>query len=521
MYAFPSLTNVTLEELNFGLEKGYFSSVDLVHAYQARIAEVNDTLHAVTELNPDALTIAAALDLERKNGKIRGPLHGIPIIIKNNIATADKMNNTAGSYALLGAKIKADSTIAAKLRAAGVVILGKSNLSQWANYRSNPSSNGWSAHGGQTKAAFYPDQDPCGSSSGSGVSSSIGLAFAALGTETDGSIVCPSHRNNLVGIKPTVGLTSRHGVIPISEHQDTVGPMARTVKDAATILQAIAGPDPQDNYTLVNPNAKSPPDYVAACKLGILKGARIGVPQNAITGSGGSPNDTEVIAFNKAIPILQSLGATVINPANFRNITYALNSPDETLVLNADFLVNLPAYVRLLVKNPSGVKDLATLRNITQHDPREEYPARNTKIWDEALAQWPNTDPKFKAAHDRAVNYALKDGLIGTLKRYKLDAVILPTNFASSWAATIGAPIVTVPLGFYPADAPVIKTTAGDLVGTAPGVPFGISFLGDLWSEEKLIGLAYAFEQKTQVQKQGKPYLVPTAELKGGNQFKL
>jgi len=220
---YPDLLEVGAEELVAGLESGAWTSVELTKAYILRIKETNPVLRAVTEINPDALSIAAALDVERANGTIRSALHGIPMLIKNNIATNDQMNNTAGSYSLLGAKVPRDATVASKLRKAGVVLLGKSNLSQWANFRSSNSSNGWSAHGGQVTGAYYPNMDPSGSSSGSGVSSSIGLAFAALGTETDGSIVSPSSANNVVGIKPTVGLTSRSLVIPISEHQDTVG----------------------------------------------------------------------------------------------------------------------------------------------------------------------------------------------------------------------------------------------------------------------------------------------------------
>ena len=220
---YPDLLEVGAEELIAGLESGAWTSVDLTNAYLLRIEETNSVLHAVTEINPDALSIAAGLDAERANGTIRSALHGIPMLIKNNIATNDQMNNTAGSYSLLGAKVPRDATVAAKLREAGVVLLGKSNLSQWANFRSFNSSNGWSAYGGQVSGAYFPNMDPSGSSSGSGVGTSIGLTFAALGTETDGSIVSPSSQNNLVGIKPTVGLTSRSLVIPISEHQDTVG----------------------------------------------------------------------------------------------------------------------------------------------------------------------------------------------------------------------------------------------------------------------------------------------------------
>lgn len=268
---FPSLLDAGIEDLVTGLENRLFTSSDLVRAYTARILQVNSTLHTVTELNPDALAIAAVLDAQRRNGTILGPLHGIPILIKNNIATADKMSNTAGSWSLMGAEVPRDSTMAAKLRKAGAIILGKTNLSQWANYRSDNTSNGWSAYGGQTYGAYYPKQDPSGSSSGSGVASSIGLALASLGTETSGSILSPSDVNGVVGIKPTVGLTSRYLVIPISEHQDTIGPMARSVKDAAYVLQSIVGPDANDNYTSVYP-FETTPDYVAACSFDSFAG---------------------------------------------------------------------------------------------------------------------------------------------------------------------------------------------------------------------------------------------------------
>lgn len=278
--SFPRLIDVHTEDLQQGLQSGLFTSRDLVTAYTARIMQVNSTLNMVTELNPDAIAIAKQLDKERAAGKVRGPLHGLPYIIKGNIGTNDEMNTSAGSFALLGAKLPRDSTIAAKLRKAGAVILGKANLSQWANYRSANTSNGWSAYGGQTYGVYYPRQDPSGSSSGSGVSSAIGLALAALGTETDGSIVSPSENSALAAIKPTVGLTSRSLVIPISEHQDTIGPMARSLKDAAYLLQAIAGKDPNDNYTSAIPGPL--PDYVGACDFDGLRGARIGVPRNAV-----------------------------------------------------------------------------------------------------------------------------------------------------------------------------------------------------------------------------------------------
>lgn len=368
-----------------------------MQAYIARIGEVNGALNCVTEINPDAVTIAAELDAERARGKTRGPLHGIPILIKNNIATNDKMNNTAGSFALLGAKVPRDSTLATKLRAAGVVILGKANLSQWANFRSNNSTNGWSAYGGQTFGVYYPEQDPSGSSSGSGVASAIGLAFATLGSETSGSILSPSQRSNLVGIKPTVGLTSRTLVIPISEHQDTVGPMARTVKDAAYVLQAIAGKDPLDNYTLAQP-FDAPPDYVAACNFSSLRGKRIGIPRNLIDPS-EDPDSTIITAFNAAVKLIARAGATIVDNTNITE--YALetynNGSTEGIVLDADFVTDLPGkYLSMLSYNPQNVQDLEDVRNFTQNFPLEDYPDRDTAVWDESLALgYGNTDPRF------------------------------------------------------------------------------------------------------------------------------
>lgn len=379
--SFPPLIEVTTEDLIRGLETNLFTSVDLVNAYIARIREVNHTLHMVTELNPDALSIAAALDAERANGTVKGPLHGIPILIKNNIATDDKMNNTAGSYALLGAKVPRDSGMAKKLRQAGAVILGKTNLSQWANYRSDNTSNGWSAHGGQTYGAYYEKQDPSGSSSGSAVSSSLGLALAALGTETDGSILSPSDVNNLVGIKPTVGLTSRSLVVPISEHQDTVGPIARTVKDAAYLLAAIAGKDKYDNYTSAIP-WDTVPDYVGACQFNALKGKRLGVVRNLIDLTYDATAAPIIPVFDAALEVLKAAGAIIVENTNFTGYD-ALNEGDySNIVLEADFVSDLPReYLSKLTYNPNNIHSLSDLRNFTHTYPLEDWPQRDTLIW--------------------------------------------------------------------------------------------------------------------------------------------
>ena len=484
-----------------------------VQAYTSRILEVNDTVHAVVEINPDALSIAAMLDAERAKGRTRGPLHGIPILIKNNIATADRMQNNAGSYALLGATVPRDSGVAAKLRQAGAVILGKTNLSQWASFRSTNSSNGWSAYGGQTVGAYYPRQDPSGSSSGSGVASSLGLALASLGTETSGSILRPCEVSNLACIKPTVGLTSRARVIPLSEHQDTVGPMARTIKDAAYLLAAIAGKDPNDNYTSAIP-FDTVPDYVGACDPAALQGKRIGIPRNVLP-------ETEdrfpiIEAFNSAVSILQDAGAVIIDNTNFTGYEELVTSGAPSIVLAADFITDLPEkYLSQLAVNPTGVKSLADVRNFTQHTQVEEYPDRNTGIWDEALDVYGfgNTDPRFWAAYQTSLYLAGPLGLTGALQNYSLDAIMLPTASAVIVPALLGNPVVTVPLGFYPSDFKIQPNLRGNLNARGPNLPFGLSFLGAQFSEELLIGLAYAFEQRTMVRDMVLRYIRPTTVL--------
>lgn len=444
-------------------------------------------------------------------------LHGLPILIKNNIATADKMNNTAGSWSLVGAKVPRDATVAAKLREAGAIILGKSNLSQWANYRSSNSSNGWSAYGGQTTAAYYPNQDPSGSSSGSGVASSLGLAFGSLGTETDGSILSPSQQSNIVGIKTTVGLTSRSLVIPISEHQDTVGPMARTVKDAAYILQAIVGPDQYDNYTSAIPWASNStnstiPDYVAACQFDALLGKRIGVPRNAIgprTPSSAALYD----AFEDALIVLKNAGAIIVDNTNYTAYDAYLNSSAEGTVLSTDFGPNLASYLSQLTYNPNNIQTLADITDFTQTSPLEHYPDRDTADFDAALAvNFSNTSPEFWAAYQEDLYFGGPGGLLGALDTYDLDAVVLPTDNSPSISAIIGGPVITIPLGAYPANS-TVETTRRRLVAQGPGTPFGISFAGRLWSEELLVGLGYAFEQRTMARRSVKAYKVPTIEL--------
>ncbi|KAF7183023.1 hypothetical protein CNMCM7691_002767 [Aspergillus felis] len=510
---FPSLIEATTAELQEGLTNGCFSSVDLVNAYVTRINEVNSTLHMVLEINPDAWDIARQLDLERKHGLIRGPLHGLPILVKGNIGTEDKMETAAGSYALVGAKVAADSTVAKKLRQAGAVILGKTSMSEWANFRSLIESSGWNAQGGQTYAAYYPKQDPSGSSSGSGVAADLGLAFAAIGTETSGSILSPGENNNIVGIKPTVGLTSRYMVIPISERQDTIGPMARTVKDAAIILQAIAGPDQNDNYTLASPFGNRLPNYVAACKLSGLKGKRIGIPRNVINTLDAS-SEPIVSAFEAAVSVISKAGATIVDDANFTGYDAYLNSSIPEAVVAADFISNIASYLSKLKTNPNNLHNLEDIRRFTQQSPLEDYPSRDTGIWDRALASGlNNTSPEFWPLHLQNLYYGEEGGLTGALSRHKLDAVILPTALASEIPGIIGSPAITVPLGSFPKGTPIEYNPRGNLVEKAPGIPFGISFLGPRWSEESLIGMAYAFEQRTLVRKKLQRYIEPRSDL--------
>jgi len=327
----------------------------------------------------------------------------------------------------------------------------------------------------------------------------------------------PSERSNIVGIKPTVGLTSRYLVVPISEHQDTVGPMARTVKDAATILQAIAGPDPNDNYTSAIPNGGIVPDYVAACNYNAFQGARIGIPRNVIALLARNTTAPITAAFDSALALMRHAGATLVDNTTFSAAATFLNSTLETQVLNADFMVNLATYLSALRTNPAAVRTLADVAAFTRAHPHEGYPGRGTSVWDAAAAQgWNNSDGRFWAAYTRGVQeFGGAGGLLGALAEHRLDAVVLPSLFASRWAALVGAPVVHVPLGFYPPDYPVVraKPQRYGLVDVGPNVPFGLSFLGARFAEEKLIGFAYAFEQRTMVRGMVRPYIVPSVEI--------
>ncbi|KAG6839809.1 hypothetical protein C0991_011466 [Blastosporella zonata] len=516
--AFPDLYEATIAELQSGLNAGHFSSVDLVKAYFARIEEVNlkgPALHAVIETNPSAIAIALALDNERKNKGPRSALHGIPILLKDNIATvASEGSIISGSFSLLGSVVPDDAGVVKRLRKAGAIILGKANLSEFAEFRGNLAS-GWSGRGGQTTNAYFPNADPCGSSSGSGVAASIGLSAVTLGTETDGSITCPSSNNNLAGIKPTVGLTSRAGgrsmrflfdskvaevflVIPISEHQDTVGPMTRSITDAAIVLSIIAGPDPNDNFTFAQPRAV--PDFTKALKKGALRGKRIGVPRHVFlnaTIDGRSPDVTS--AFEQALVVLRGLGATIIDPADLPSADDILASNDENVVLDVDFKVQLNKYYASLISNPSGVRSLADLIAFNMNNSALERPQgftdQSTLIESEATNGF---DPAYftSLATDRELGGSR--GIDAALQAHKLDALVLPADgFTTRPAAIVGYPIVTVPLGFFSDNVTTMRAGPQTLY-PAPGVPFGLSFLGTAFSEFNLVGFAYAYEQQTQ-----------------------
>ncbi|KAJ7172945.1 amidase signature enzyme [Mycena crocata] len=519
--ALPDLYEASVPELQAGLDARHFSSVDLVKAYFARIEEVNINgpgLRAVLEMNPSALKEAALLDAERKRTGKRSALHGIPILLKDNIATiaAEGMNTTAGSFSLLGSIVPEDAGVVKRLRKAGAIILGKANLSEFAHFRGNRLPSGWSGRGGQCSNAYFPHADPCGSSSGSGVAASIGLAAVTLGSETDGSITCPSSNNNLAGIKPTVGLTSRAGVIPISAHQDTVGPMTRSLTDAAIVLSVIAGKDPNDNFTLAQPPVV--PDFTKALNKNALKGKRIGVPRRVFLNDSITGNDPSInVAFEKALLTIKALGATVVDPADLPSADEFVTSNNETIVLDVEFKVQLNEYYEALLRNPSGVRSLADLIKFDDDNPELEEPAG---FEDQGILIESEATNGFDAAYFAALaadhDLGSTRGIDFVLKKFNLDALVLPApGFTTSPAAVVGYPIVTVPLGFLP-DNVTIGSAGPETVYPAPGVPFGLSFLGTAFSDFELIGFGYAYEQKTQTRLARKAFsaAIPKTQLK-------
>jgi amidase len=485
---FP-LEEATAAQLQEWQTSGRYTSRQIVEMYLHRIDEIDrsgPSLRAVIETNPDALAIADALDAERKAKGPRGPLHGVPVLIKDNIDTADKMLTTAGSLALTDSRPAKDAFLVERLRAAGVVILGKTNLSEWANFRSTHSTSGWSGRGGQTKNPYALDRNPCGSSSGTGAAIAANLATIGVGTETDGSIVCPSGANGLVGIKPTVGLISRTGVIPISHSQDSAGPMARSVADAALLLGAMTGVDPADTATRASvSHART--DYANALDPNALKGARIGVARKQYFGY----SDAADRAILAAIADLKSAGAVIVDPANIP--TASKMDACENDVLQYEFKTDLNAY--LGARTGSGVKTLADLIAFDEREKAREMPYFGQEIFIQSEKRGPLTSPAYRTALAECRALARAQGIDLVLQTNHLDALVAPTG-SPAWTTDLvngdhftGASSTPAAVAGYPS----ITVPAGE----AFGLPIGLSFIGTAWSEPRLISLAYAFEQLT------------------------
>jgi amidase len=494
------LDEITISELQDGMKSGRFTARSLVEKYSARIEEVDKhgpTLNAVIEMNPDALAIADALDQERKAKGPRGPLHGVPMLIKDNIDTADKMMTTAGSLALVGSKPPKDSMVAQKLRAAGVVLLGKTNLSEWANIRSSHSTSGWSGRGGLTKNPYALDRNPCGSSSGTGAGVSGNLCAAGIGTETDGSIVCPSSSNGLAGIKPTVGLVSRGGIIPISHTQDGAGPMCRTLRDAAIVLGALTGVDPEDSATAAS-SGKSQKDYTQFCDPNGLKGARIGVARKYFGFS-----DSVDALMEQSLDVLKKQGATLVDPADIE--TFGKFDESELLVFMYELKADLNAYLARL--GPSApVHTLKEIIDFNERNRQQEMPYFGQDLFIKAEAKGPLTDQAYVDALAKNRQLARVEGIDALMDKHQLDAIVAPTG-GPAWLTDLvngdhsagGSSNAAAVAGY-----PNINVTAG-LIG---GLPVGISFFGRAWSEPTLIKLAYSFEQATKARKA--PRFLPT-----------
>ena len=495
------LEEATLDDLQKWMASGRMTSRSITQLYLNRIAALDrkgPSLHHVIEVNPDALAIAASLDKERKAGRVRGPLHGIPILLKDNVDTADRMTTTAGSLALAGSIPQQDSTVAAKLRAAGAVLLGKANLSEWANFRSSHSTSGWSGRGGQAKNPYVLDRNPCGSSSGSGGAVSANLCAVAIGTETDGSIVCPSSANGIVGIKPTLGLVSRAGVVPIAHSQDTAGPMARTVRDAAILLNAIAGADARDSATSAL-SARQPVDYTQSLDVNGLRGARIGVARAKFFGY----SDVTDKVIEAAIDAMKRQGAVIVDPANIE--TAGKFDDSEFDVLLYEFKADLNNYLASLGPK-APVKSLQDIIAFNERHRDQEMPWFGHEIMIQAQAKGPLTEQKYIDELAQNLKMSRTDGIDATMTKYNLDAIVAPTGgpawvtdllngdhfsgASSTPAAVAGYPNINVPAGF------------------SHELPIGISFFGRAWSEPTLIRIAYAFEQATRHRRA--PRFIPT-----------
>jgi amidase len=481
------LDEITISDLQDGMKSGKFTARSLVEKYSARIAEIDKqgpAINSVLELNPDALSIADSLDQERKGKGARGPMHGVPVLIKDNIDTADRMMTTAGSLALVGSKPTQDSFVAQKLRSAGAVILGKTNLSEWANIRSSHSTSGWSGRGGLTKNPYALDRNPCGSSSGTGAGISANLCALGIGTETDGSIVCPSSSNGLAGIKPTVGLVSRSGIVPISHSQDGAGPMCRTVRDAAILLGALTGVDPRDSAT-AGSQGKSFTDYTQFCDPNGLKGARIGVARKYF----GFSEAVDAL-MEQSLDAMKKQGAILVDPADIE--TLGKFDESELLVFMYELKADLNSYLAGLGPN-APVRTLKDIIDFNDRNRQKEMPYFGQDLFLKAEAKGPLTEKAYIDALDKNHQLARTEGIDATMDKNHLDAIVAPTG-GPAWLTDLvngdhvagGSSNAAAVAGY-----PNINVTAGFV----SGLPVGISFFGRAWSEPTLVRLAFAFEQ--------------------------
>ena len=498
------LEEATIAELQEGMKSGRLTARSIAEKYLARIEAMDKRgamVNSIIEINPDALKIADSLDRERKAKGARGPLHGIPVLLKDNIDTADRMMTTAGSLALLGSIATQDSFVAQRLRAAGAVILAKTNLSEWANFRSTHSTSGWSGRGGQTHNPYALERNPCGSSSGSGAAVAANLCAVAVGTETDGSIVCPSSANSVVGIKPTLGLVSRAGIIPIAHSQDTAGPMTRTVRDAAILLGALTGVDPRDAATQSS-SGKALTDYTQFLDPNGLRGARIGVARQFF----GFSDQVDKL-MGAAIDEMKRLGAVIVDPADVPNGKKLDDSEFEVLLY--EFKADLNQYLAGLGSR-APVHTLKEIIDFNERNKEKEMPYFGQEIFIRAEAKGPLTDKAYKDALKKNLQLSRAEGIDAVMQKQKLDAIVAPTG-GPSWptdlingdhfsgssstpAAVAGYPNINVPAGYV------------------FGLPVGISFFGRAYSEPTLIKLAYAFEQATKFRKP--PQFLPGVELR-------